>query len=277
MTDNAQHVSAQPRSGLDEHSCEVMDAAPVMIWVSGVDKLCTWFNKPWLDFTGRSLQQELGNGWAEGVHPIDLQHCLDIYIKQFDAREPFRMQYRLRRHDGNYRWIDDVGVPRRARDGTFLGYWGSCTDVHEAAARLEGEIAVRSRAERDAKSSSQLGVLIDSIQDYAIYMIDQQGRVMSWNRGAARIKGYSAEEIVGQDFAVFYTEADRQKGLPMRALGRALAEGRYQTEGWQRRKDGTEFWATTVLNPIYDNAGTHIGFATVTQDVSEKSQTYLLD
>jgi len=250
-----------------------MDAAPVMIWVSGVDKLCTWFNKPWLDFTGRSLQQELGNGWAEGVHPIDLQRCLDIYIKQFDARERFRMQYRLRRHDGTYCWIDDIGVPRHARDGTFLGYWGSCTDVDEAAARLEGKVAVPRRTERDAKSSSQLAVLIDSIQDYAIYMIDQQGRVISWNRGAARIKGYSAEEIVGQDFSVFYTEADRQKGLPMQELGRALAEGRYETELWQRRNDGTEFLASTLITAIYDNDGNHIGFAMVTRDVTEKPHT----
>src|SRR5947208_411706 len=90
----------------------IADAAPVLIWMSGVDKLCTFFNKPWLDFTGRTVEQEMGNGWADGVHRDDLQQCLENYIAAFDARAPFTIQYRLRRHDGEYRWISDHGVPR---------------------------------------------------------------------------------------------------------------------------------------------------------------------
>jgi len=108
-----------------------MDAAPVMIWVSGTDKQCVWFNRPWLNFTGRDIQQEVGNGWTEGVHPDDFDRCLKTYVDHFDARKEFRMEYRLRRHDRTYRWIDDTGIPRYARDGSFLGYIGSCTDVHQ--------------------------------------------------------------------------------------------------------------------------------------------------
>jgi PAS domain S-box-containing protein len=107
----------------------VADAAPVLIWMSGVDKLCTFFNKPWLEFTGRSLEQEIGNGWAEGVHPDDLQKCLDVYTESFDARKPFVMQYRLRRYDGEYRWVSDQGVARYDPNGKFAGYIGSCVDV----------------------------------------------------------------------------------------------------------------------------------------------------
>ena len=117
--------------GLDARFCEVMDAAPVMIWVSGTDKQCVWFNQPWLAFTGRDMQQELGNGWSEGVHPEDFDRCLETYVSHFEARKEFRMEYRLRRYDQTYRWIDDTGIPRYARDGSFLGYIGSCTDVHE--------------------------------------------------------------------------------------------------------------------------------------------------
>jgi PAS domain S-box-containing protein len=109
----------------------VANGAPVLIWMSGPDKLCNYFNNPWLEFTGRALQAELGDGWTEGVHPDDLGHCLQIYIEAFDRRESFEMQYRLRRHDGEYRWLLDKGVPRFNPDRTFAGYIGSCIDITE--------------------------------------------------------------------------------------------------------------------------------------------------
>ena len=107
------------------------NTAPVMIWMSGTDKLCTFFNKGWLEFTGRKLEQELGNGWAEGVHREDLDHCFEIYVNSFDARQPFTMEYRLRRGDGEYRSVLDTGAPRFASNGTFLGYIGSAVDITE--------------------------------------------------------------------------------------------------------------------------------------------------
>jgi PAS domain S-box-containing protein len=101
---------SEPAAGLDERFCEVMDAAPIMIWVSGRDKGCLWFNRPWLAFTGRNMAQEVGRGWADGVHEDDFERCMNVYSSHFDARSEFRMHYRLRRHDGEYRWIDDAGV-----------------------------------------------------------------------------------------------------------------------------------------------------------------------
>ena len=109
----------------------VADSAPVLIWMSGMDKLCTFFNKPWLDFTGRTMDHEKGNGWAEGVHPNDLGECLKTFVESFDARRPFIMQYRLKRHDGEYRWFLDNGVPRFDGQGNFTGYIGSCVDITE--------------------------------------------------------------------------------------------------------------------------------------------------
>jgi PAS domain S-box-containing protein len=107
----------------------VANTAPVMIWMSGPDKLCNYFNQPWLEFTGRPLETELGKGWSEGVHPEDLTDYLDIYTRAFDLRESFKMQYRLRRHDGEYRWVLDIGVPRLNLDGSFDGFIGSCIDI----------------------------------------------------------------------------------------------------------------------------------------------------
>src|SRR5262249_22102281 len=114
----------------------VADSAPVFIWMSGVDKLCTFFNKPWLDFRGRTLEQEMGDGWTEGVHPDDRQACLEAYAESFDGRKPFLLQYRLRRHDGEYRWISDHGAPRFDSQDKFAGYIGSCSDITE---RLRAE------------------------------------------------------------------------------------------------------------------------------------------
>jgi PAS domain S-box-containing protein len=109
----------------------VADTAPVLIWMSGTDKLCTFFNQGWLSFTGRSMEQELGEGWVIGVHREDVQRCLRTYSASFDARAPFEMEYRLRRFDGEFRWIVDYGTPRFESDGTFCGYIGSAVDITE--------------------------------------------------------------------------------------------------------------------------------------------------
>ena len=122
----------------------VADTAPVLIWMSGPDKLCNYFNQPWLEFTGRPLEMELGNGWAEGVHLEDLEVCLDTYTKAFDRHEPFRIEYRLRRHDGEHRRVFDQGVPRFDFDGSFAGYIGSCIDITDLK-RAEEALSTVSR------------------------------------------------------------------------------------------------------------------------------------
>jgi PAS domain S-box-containing protein len=109
----------------------VANTAPVMIWMSGPDKLCTYFNQPWLEFTGRPVEAELGNGWVEGVHAQDVEGSLHAYTRAFDRRESYNVEYRLRRYDGQYRWVLGLGVPRFNADGTFAGYIGTGLDVTE--------------------------------------------------------------------------------------------------------------------------------------------------
>ncbi len=113
----------------------IVESSPNMIWRSGTDAKCDYFNETWLKFTGRTLEQELGSGWAEGVHPDDLDACLKTYLEAFEKREPFEMEYRLNRFDGQPRWISDRGVPFFDDGGKFCGYIGSCVDVTE---RVEG-------------------------------------------------------------------------------------------------------------------------------------------
>jgi PAS domain S-box-containing protein len=125
------------------------DSAPVMIWMAGTDSRCGFFNSRWLEFSGRALEEELGEGWAEGVHPEDFQQCIQVYMDAFVARRAFRMEYRLRRADGAYRWILDQGTPRFEVSGAFAGYIGSCVDVTEmreandALTRLAGDLERR--------------------------------------------------------------------------------------------------------------------------------------
>lgn len=140
----------------------ITDAAPVLVWMSGCDKLCYYFNKTWLDFVGRTPEQELGNGWVENVHPEDFDRCLEIYVSAFDAREPFEMEYRLRHHSGEYRWILDHGVPRYAPDGTFEGYVGGCLDIHdqrEAAEKLRIAAETLRESEERLRLAQQVGTI----------------------------------------------------------------------------------------------------------------------
>lgn len=123
MTDNIQ----------EQHLyLQILEQFPNPIWRAGTDAKCDFFNKAWLDFTGRTAEQEMGDGWAEGVHPDDLKPCVDNYLKNFNERKPFLLEYRLKHKDGNYRWLLDYGCPFFDDVGVFLGYIGSCYDNDEA-------------------------------------------------------------------------------------------------------------------------------------------------
>jgi PAS domain S-box-containing protein len=130
----------------EERFRNLADTAPVLIWLSGPDKLCTFFNKSWLNFTGRTMEQVVGDGWTEAVHSEDLDHCVSTYHAAFDDRRPFRMEYRLRRSDGEYRWVINEGVPRIEPGGRFLGYVGSCIDITDVRQAKE-EALSRERVE----------------------------------------------------------------------------------------------------------------------------------
>src|SRR3989449_815021 len=221
----------------------VADSAPVLIWMSGPDKLCTFFNKGWLDFTGRTMEQELGKGWTEGVHADDLDHCLEVYENSFNARQPFTMEYRLRRNDGEYRWVLDNGIPRFASDGAFLGYIGSCIGITE-----------RKLAEEKFR------LVIDAAPN-AMIMVDSAGVISFANAPAATVFGYSLSELIGRDIETLIPERFRdrhvgyRKGFLSQPSSRAMGAGR---DLFGRRKDGSEFPVEVGLSPIHTTEGLFI-------------------
>ncbi len=146
----------------------VANIAPVLVWMSETSKLCTYFNRRWLDFTGKTLESELGNGWTEGVHPEDLQRCLKAYERAFDRREEFKMEYRLRRHDGEYRWVLDTGVPRFNADGSFAGYIGSCVDTTDQKQAAEVVRKSEERFRLAARAGKMFAYEWDAVTDVLV-------------------------------------------------------------------------------------------------------------
>ena len=145
----------------EERFRNMADNAPVMIWISGADKGCTYFNQQWLTFTGRTIEEELGIGWSNGVHPEDYTRCIETYTNAFDRREPFTMEYRLRRADREFRWVLDKGAARFSPGGEFMGYIGSCMDITEQKAAEEslGDLSgqlIRAREDECARIAREL-------------------------------------------------------------------------------------------------------------------------
>jgi two-component system, LuxR family, sensor kinase FixL len=226
--------------------------------VSGPDRLCTFFNKGWLDFTGRTLEQELGNGWAEGVHREDFDRCLNVYTTSFAARQQFTMEYRLRRSDGEYRWVLDTGTPRFAPDGEFLGYIGSCIDIAE-----------RKRAEEKFR------LVLDAAPN-AMIMVDSAGVISFANSPAATVFGYSLNELIGHRVETLIPERFRdrhvgyRKGFLSEPSSRAMGAGR---DLFGRRKEGSEFPVEVGLSPIHTMEGLFVLASVI--DITARKQAEL--
>jgi two-component system sensor kinase FixL len=242
----------------EERFRTVANAAPVLIWMSAPDKLCTFFNKGWLEFTGRTIDQELGSGWTEGVHAEDRDRCLAVYERAFDAREPFTMEYRLRRSDGEYRWVLDSGTPRFAPDGAFLGYIGSGIDITE-----------RKRAEEKFR------IVLDAAPN-AMIMVDSAGVITFANAPAATVFGYSLSELIGRKIETLLPERFRdqhagyRKSFLSQPSSRAMGAGR---DLFGRRKDGSEFPVEVGLNPIRTADGLFVLASVI--DITARKQAEL--
>jgi PAS domain S-box-containing protein len=232
------------------------DVAPAMIWLSGVDSLRVYFNKPWLEFTGRTLEQELGEGWAEGIHPEDRRNCLDTYQSSFQSRQPFKMEYRLRRWDGQYRWVLSHGVPRLSDAGMFEGYVGSVMDITERKAAEE--------------TTARLAAIVQSSDD-AIVGKDLKGIITNWNASAERIFGYTESEVIGKSITILIPPELQQEEEHI--LRRLIAGQRIEHfETVRVAKDGRRIQVSLTISPIKDSAGLIVGASKVARDITRMKQ-----
>lgn len=381
---------------------QLADSMPQIVWTAEPDGALDYYNQRWVDYTGLTLEQTVGWGWGEILHPDDLGPCTRAWTKAFSSGELYEIRVRMKRaSDATYRWHLCRGLPVRDEAGKITKWFGTATDIddqtrgeeavrasevamREMAVRKvtderfrslvesapdatvlfddDGKIVlvnaqteklygydrsellgqrveilvperyrgnsphqprgyvsrlrtgdIRSRDERFARrkdgsefptesslslletpdgwlvstsirdvtarretearlreSEERFGKLVGSVKDYAILMLDPRGNVATWNAGAERIKGYAADEIIGQHFSKFYPSEDIRAGKPERELRAAETEGRVEDEGARIRKDGSQFQASTVITAVRDEEGTLVGFSKVTRDVTQR-------
>jgi len=212
-------------------------------------------------FKGYTAPEIIGQNFSEFYTPEDRAAGLPQKALAIAASTgKFEIEGWRVRKDGSRIWAHAVLDAIRDPSGELIGY-----------AKITRDLTERKSAEEALKrSEEQFKLLVQSVTDYAIYMLDSQGHVASWNVGAQRIKGYQPNEIIGAHFSRFYTHEDRKNGEPQSALAVAAEQGHFEKEGWRIRKDGTRFWASVVIDAIRDQSGTLIGFAKITRDISEK-------
>jgi PAS domain S-box-containing protein len=236
------------------------DAAPVMLWTSGLDKSCTFFNQAWLEFTGRPLKSELGDGWAEGVHPDDLPSCLETYITSFDRRKPFRMEYRLRRAVGDYGWVLDQGAPRYSADGAFCGYVGTAVDITE---RKKTEAALRESDKRYREVvESQHDLVCSFLPDTTLTLV---------NEAFCRFFGKRREELIGS--SILQLNLPDQHPRVLERIRSLMQHPKIKTvEHKMAAASGNERWHQWVIYPAVDEAGKVVEFQAIGHDITERKK-----
>lgn len=233
----------------------IADSAPIMVWITGPDSRATFFNKSWLDFTGRTLDEELGDGWLQDVHPEDAERCWQTYQAAFAARQDYTAEYRLRRADGEYRWVLDSGRPWHTPCDDFAGYTGSCIDITD---RKEVE--------------EQYHEIFDATSDGLIINDANTGVIVEANPAACRMHGYSREEFIGlHPTQVIHPDCHSLFADYLQTIRHG---GSFQSEAIDLHKDGTSFHVAVHGTPIMYKGKRHV--LGVVRDVTERVEAYQL-
>jgi diguanylate cyclase (GGDEF)-like protein/PAS domain S-box-containing protein len=231
------------------------DNAAALVWMADADGHCVYFNKLWFDFTGRSLAQEIsdnGDGWLKGVHPDDLKRRQNAVAAAFAARQPFDIDYRLRRFDGVYCWLTDHGVPRYDDQKTFLGYIGTCIDI-------------TNRKQSEAKQMLLASVFTHALEGILITAAD--GSIIDTNQAFSRITGYCADEVRGKNPRIL-NSGRHPRGFYTHLWSSLIANGEWTGEVWNRRKDGSLCAAMQTISAVRDELGHTAHYVALISDIT---------
>ncbi|MES2412067.1 MAG: PAS domain-containing protein [Bacteroidota bacterium] len=256
------------------------DSMPQNIWTADIEGNLNYFNQSVLDYSGLSLEEINQKGWLDIVHPEERDENVKQWIHSIKTGKDFLFEHRFRRHDGEYRWQLSRAIPQMDEQGKIQMWVGTSTDIQdqkEFTQELEKQVAERTKElkrlnENLKQSEERYHLMVEEVQDYAIIYLNKEGIVENWNKGAEKIKGYKAEEIIGKSFSAFYNEEDRKSHLPHYLLQQAILHGRYSHEGWRVRKDGTRFWASVIITAVHNDNNEVIGFSKVTHDLTFKKE-----
>jgi PAS domain S-box-containing protein len=256
------------------------NSMPQQVWTSDIEGNLNYFNQSVYDFSGLTQEETNQGGWLRIVHPDDVEENVKIWNESIKTGKDFLFEHRFRRNDGEYRWQLSRAIPQIDENGKIQMWVGTSTDIQDQknfANELEKQVKERTKElilinESLEKSEERYHLMVEEIQDYAILYLDPNGIVKNWNVGAQKIKGYKAEEIIGENFSVFYAESDRNNNLPQKLLEIAKHKGKAKQEGWRIRKNGTFFWANVVITAIHNKQKKLIGFSKITHDLTERKK-----
>jgi two-component system CheB/CheR fusion protein len=238
------------------------DAVPQIIWTNDGEGKANYFNRRWFDYSGLSLEESMGPGWQTIVHPEDAVDSKALWRRALEVGEVFDTEYRLRRHDGTYRWFIGRNVPLRDVGGRVTGWFGTATDIEDLKS---AEATLRETEER-------FRLVVEGVKDYAMFLMDAQRCIVHWNTGAERVFGWTREEVLGESGDIIFTLEDQKAGAPEQEAQTAVAQGSAPDVRWHRRKDGSLFWAEGINTSLRHESGMVRGFAKVTRDATRERE-----
>jgi PAS domain S-box-containing protein len=245
----------------EAHYRTLANSGEALIWKTDVDKKCNYLNQTWLDFTGKTLEQELPDGWMEDIHPDDLQACMNNFSKAFERREKFSMKYRIRHHSGEYRWIQDNGTPTYNTKGQFNGYLGHCLDIHEHTI-LEENIRKR---EKDYR-------ILFECSPYPAVFWNLDGTILFWNQEAEKTFGYTKEEVINKNITQFFKPDIRRPEINFNLKEELDNQGNKPVVKEFKRKDGQIILCEWNRTTIYGLDGNIRKIISVAKDITEQKQ-----
>ncbi|MCL1475294.1 PAS domain S-box protein [Argonema antarcticum] len=231
-------------------------------WMADATGWIFWYNHRWFDYTGTTLEEMQGWGWQQVHHPEHIDRVIEHFRSSIEAGVDWEDTFPLRGRDGTYRWFLSRAVPIRDGSGQILRWFGTNTDISD---RKQVEEALR-------QSESRLRLVFESAKDYAIFTLDLNGIIDSWNSGAERLLGYAETEAIGCPSRIIFTSEDKEQGRAKTEIQIALTQGRVENERWHIRKDGSRFWASGLMMPLLDEAGNPLGFVNILQDKTAQKQ-----